>query len=528
MFTENKNYYPTPLKLISKMLEGVELRSFRTILEPSAGRGDIVKYIEKRLGNDNMKYCNIDCIEKDISLQHILKGEGYKVVHDDFLSFTTYKRYDLIVMNPPFDNGDKHLLKALELQQNGGKIICLLNAETIKNPYSNTRKDLITKLKAHNAEIEFIDNAFSEADRKTDVEIALIKVNIKNNRKDSVIIDHLKQEEQYKTANTETGEIITGDFIDRIIQQYNFEIKAGVQLINEYLSIKPMLSRSFDDKWSILELSIYDDKYSKDEALVNEFIKRVRYKYWSTLFQSKDFAKLMTTDLHSQYMEKINELQEYDFSKYNIEQIKLDMSIAMKDSLEQTILNLFDDFIKYSYSDEYKHNIYLYNGWKSNSAYKINDDKLILPLSAYDYWDGRFYPTDYRFKRKLRDIEKVFNYLDSGRTQTEDDLDEILQEAREKGQTKDIDCKYFILRCYKKGTTHFLWKDKDLVNKLNIFGSQKKGWLPPSYGKYKYDEMTKEEKDVIDSFQGKEEYNKIFDNKDLYLYDSSKLLALGE
>ena len=35
-------------------------------------------------------------------------------------------------MNPPFSNGDKHLLKALKMQEKGGAIICLLNAETIR------------------------------------------------------------------------------------------------------------------------------------------------------------------------------------------------------------------------------------------------------------------------------------------------------------------------------------------------------------------------------------------------------------
>ena len=38
---------------------------------------------------------------------------------------------------------------------------------------------------------------------KTDVDIALISIDIKANRKNSVIIDHLKQEEEYKRANTQ-------------------------------------------------------------------------------------------------------------------------------------------------------------------------------------------------------------------------------------------------------------------------------------------------------------------------------------
>ena len=42
-------------------------------------------------------------------------------------------------MNPPFAQGEKHLLKALEMQERGGAIICILNAETIRNPNNLTR-----------------------------------------------------------------------------------------------------------------------------------------------------------------------------------------------------------------------------------------------------------------------------------------------------------------------------------------------------------------------------------------------------
>ena len=40
-------FYPTPRNLLNKMFEGVNLYKVHTILEPSAGKGDIVKYIEE-------------------------------------------------------------------------------------------------------------------------------------------------------------------------------------------------------------------------------------------------------------------------------------------------------------------------------------------------------------------------------------------------------------------------------------------------------------------------------------------------
>lgn len=104
------------------------------------------------------------------------------------------KEYDLIVMNPPFSNGCKHLLKALEMQKrNGGAVICLLNAETLKNPCTNDRQDLQRKLAEYNAKIEYMQDAFLDAERKTAVEIALVKVQLPEVHRESFILEGLRK-----------------------------------------------------------------------------------------------------------------------------------------------------------------------------------------------------------------------------------------------------------------------------------------------------------------------------------------------
>jgi hypothetical protein len=162
-----------------------------------------VEAVEKQFKNThsynrNEKKYDIDSIELDQNLQHILKGKNYRVVHDDFLTYNSYKKYD-VNYESTFSNGDKHLLKAIEMQQQGGKIVCLLNAETLKNPYSNIRKELINQLEKYNAKVEFIQDAFSNAERKTNVETALIYIDIPKMEYNSTIINELKKEEYNST-----------------------------------------------------------------------------------------------------------------------------------------------------------------------------------------------------------------------------------------------------------------------------------------------------------------------------------------
>lgn len=121
-------FYPTPESLFEIATEGCDFKRIKTILEPSAGKGDIVEYLQKKAEENYMEY-DIDCIEIEEELRSILKGKNMRVIYDDFLTFHTTKQYDLICANFPFYNGDEHLWKALELQKNGGAIIAIINGK---------------------------------------------------------------------------------------------------------------------------------------------------------------------------------------------------------------------------------------------------------------------------------------------------------------------------------------------------------------------------------------------------------------
>lgn len=523
----NDTFYPTPRELINKMLEGIDFRQIDSVLEPSGGKGDIIGVIKEQ----SHKNLDIDTIEINENLRHILQGKGYRVVHDDFLTYNTFKKYSVIIMNPPFDRGDKHLLKAIDMQQDGGKIICLLNAETLWNPFSNTRKDLVRKLEEYDAEVEFIDDGFIDAERITPVQVALIKIDIPRKVNDnSVILDNLRQQENnhINTDHSNSNALIDADFIEGIIQQYNFEVQAGLKLIAEYEALKPLMLNDFDAenlyRKPVLKLSIRDKDRYDENGLHNDYIEGIRMKYWKALFSSKEFTGMFTSNLQEKYYNMVQELKDYDFSYFNIQTLRIQLSKEMIQGVEDTILALFDEFShKYNWQDETSKNIHYYNGWKTNSAFKVNK-RVVTRLNAYNW--GRFEPAYYATERKLFDIEKVFNYLDGGKTEHRD-ITNVLKQAQNENQTKKIKLKYFLVTFYKKGTCHIEFRDKDLLHKFNLYGSQRKGWLPPSYGKAKYNDMTQEEKDVIDEFEGEKSYKKVMDNRDYFIVDSSKLLAIA-
>lgn len=527
MFTNNADFYPTPDHLIEKMLKGIKMRKLGSVLEPSAGKGNIAKALKEKF-NRICRYSklDLDVIEVDPNLRHILKGESFKVVHDDFLTFHTYKSYDLIIMNPPFSNGDRHLLKALEMQERGGRVVCLLNAETLRNPYSNTRKALVRKLEEYDASVEFLEDAFTDAERKTGVEVALIKVKVPF-KKQSIILEGLKREENYYSFDLDeeaVNQLAPREFVDYIVARYNATVKAGKTAIEAVRDFKTELS----DAGKFLKLVVNgDEKCRTATEMTNKFVEAVRSEYWNKLFSSEQFTRLFTSKLRMAYQDKIRELVSYDFSLFNIYNIQAELSEGLLKGVEDTIIELFDDLShKHYYYDETSNNIHYYNGWKTNKSWKINK-KVIIPLDAYGRYDKEYNCNDYQVRDRLSDIEKALSYLDGGIID-HCDMFEILKEEQEKFRNSPpgtrptpIQLKYFTVQFYKKGTCHIRFTNQELLDKFNLYGSQKKGWLPPTYGKKEYEDMTAEEQQVIDEFQGKDAYDKVLKEKEYYLAEQT-------
>lgn len=142
---------------------------------------------------------------------------------------------------------------------------------------------------------------------------------------------------------------------------------------------------------------------------INQYIEKVRKKYWKALFSNKKFTGNLTKNLYDHYMSKLDTYKDYDFTEYNINVLRHELTQNMSKSIEDTIVSLFDSFTSHYY-DETKKNIHLFDGWKTNSCWIVNK-KVIEPyMNAFNEWDGSFKPcTNWDLKQRLDDIEKYLN-----------------------------------------------------------------------------------------------------------------------
>lgn len=435
----------------------------------------------------------IDAIEVDPQLVNILMGEGISVVWDDFLTYETYKEYDFIVMNPPFSNGVDHVLKALELAENQlsrCEIYAILNKQTIDNAYSTKRQDLLRKLDGHGAEIRYVSGAFgaeSQAERKTDVEVALIHVKVEKAGAGKSIYDKIpfftakKSEETAEEISTALSTYVKPsdlaarlNDIERLVLEYEtacqmardtFEAVRAKQSFYSYISTVNARGGSYHSPLSYI---VPNNKDHGPEVLREE-IDRLRRGYWELILDTDEFRKLLTNDAIQKLNRQIEVANEMEINLTNIRMLLMALGANQREIMLDSVVSIFQK-ITDRHMTAYSSNVHYYNGWKTNSSYKINK-KIVIPIkySPFDSWDFRDVYTriNYDVRRWIDDIIKALQLIDP---RVSNDFVALSPQEFENDTLR--------FKMFAKGTIHVWFKDARLLAQLNYICGSHFGWIP--------------------------------------------------
>ncbi len=116
------SFFPTPKPIISRMLELADIQKGDRVLEPSAGKGDILDML--RLHHPENE---VIAIEHNGTLFDVLEAKGHNVTHGDFLEHQG--EYNQIIMNPPFEKKSDmaHVRHAFSLLIPNGRLIAIMS-----------------------------------------------------------------------------------------------------------------------------------------------------------------------------------------------------------------------------------------------------------------------------------------------------------------------------------------------------------------------------------------------------------------
>jgi predicted RNA methylase len=278
MFTQD--FFPTPLPVVEQMLQHESLAG-KTILEPSAGKGNIVDYLL------NHQAGNIIAAEINEDLRSILAAKC-TLIAKDFLLVESHhvSHIDLIVMNPPFSADDKHILHAFHIAPPGCKIIALCNRATIKNDYSKTRQELVAHIENFGT-VEDLGQCFSTAERKTDVAVALIRL-LKPGAGYNTEFDGFFMEDEHED---QANAIMPYNFIRDLVNRYVGAIKIYDQQLEAAVKMNNLTDGFYG---SAIAMTITEEGKPKAR---NEYKKDLQKAAWNYIFHKLNMQKYATRGL---------------------------------------------------------------------------------------------------------------------------------------------------------------------------------------------------------------------------------------
>lgn len=113
------DFFPTPKATAQRMVEKADIQEGMSVLEPSAGNGNIAETIRE-------SGIEPDVVEVSSSLRDVLEVKGFNLVGQDFMD--TDGQYDRIIMNPPFSKNQdiEHVQHAFDLLKPGGRLVAIM------------------------------------------------------------------------------------------------------------------------------------------------------------------------------------------------------------------------------------------------------------------------------------------------------------------------------------------------------------------------------------------------------------------
>lgn len=477
----NPGFYPTPPSVAAKMLEPFsrEFLQGAYILEPSAGKGDLAEAIRAAGGQ------KIDCVEVEQELGMICEGKGFTTYQGvDFLQagHLPTANYDLVVMNPPFDAGADHLLWAWNITI--CPIVCLLNAETLSNPYS-AKRQLLAKLIEDHGSVENLGACFDseEAFRKTKVEVVLVR---------------LSKENAFKKATvdfTDSG-FDKDPEVDFAQPDLENQLERPDAVAGLVLRHKKCLALFESIAKQVKELDFYSQGISLWEAVewplrllcgsgggtapgsYSRFAEEFKKLSWDNLFTMTKYKSLASRQVKRDFEAFCKENRDMAFTEQNISRVLDGLFASRGNIMRQCVVDAFDLMTAY-----HEQNRVHVEGWKTNDAWRVNR-KVILP-NVIDTSYDMVRICHYNSSDRLDDIDRAMGFLTGRNLEKIKTIAQAFRDHEKTAKTewnqKPFESDFFECRAYKKGTLHIFFKDEALWERFNVEAARGKNWLPDDY-----------------------------------------------
>jgi len=476
--TLGQEFYPTPSHVIETMIapylktsrNGSIYLPHKKRLDPSAGNGRIADRLKALSIGSSPVYC----YEIDLELRMILSGKGHAVIGSNFLDFSDpINRFDLIAMNPPFSQGAKHVLHAWNhALGDGGDLVALVNAETLRNLFSKEREILTALIDAHGS-VEYLGPVFAKSENPTNVDVALIRLHKPKAESNDLFEGGSFSSRNLDFERSEFAEnpLACADVIQSLVAQYNAAIQALIAQDKAERQLAFFLEHT--DKSNCYD-SLRSLNLAKDQHPLDRRGETIRQIFWDTLFKHSKLASRTTSSFQKKFAEFRRDLK-LDFNEQNIHEV---LGLFFQNAgaiMESALLEVFDKATGFHEKNKIHH-----EGWKTNKGWKLTR-KVIYPHGvSYDphWWGFRLWDPAF-----LDDLDRVVCWIAGKRIENITTIRSALEyrikriNNREQSHSDICESEFFTMRMFKKGTLHIVFRDETLLAEFNRRAAVGKKWI---------------------------------------------------
>lgn len=458
----SRDFYPTPPQVIEQMCASLDLVG-KTILEPSAGSGNIVSWLQQ--AGANVLACEIhpDLAKIVAAKCRFLKNDFFSVQESDV------SHVDFIIMNPPFSADENHILHAWNVAPPGCEIISLCNMNTIEN-LRYTSREKLSEIITGNGFSQNMGPVFSSAEHKTDVPVGLVHL-YKPRVNGKEFDGYFDTFDDADNDNQQNG-LMSYNEVRNIVNRYVGAVKMFDSVIEKSSEINKLMA-PINDSLNISFGAFYCDRRYFSEITRDVFKNELQKSAWKSVFNKFNMRKYVTQSVISELNAFVEKQSNVPFTMSNVYKM-IEMIIGThRDRMDRILVHAFDEICSHSAD-----NSTAGEKWKTNSNYKVNLRFIIPYMTRYENWhrDTTHILLDYSAKERIDDIIKALCYLTGTPYENIGRLSEI-EDITRWGEWAHW--AFFRVRGYKKGTMHFEFVDEKVWELFNRRVAEIKGWQIP-------------------------------------------------
>ena len=228
---------------------------------------------------------------------------------------------------------------------------------------------------------------------------------------------------------------------------------------------------------ALKELMLEKPTRRAQEDAYNRFVRSLKKSAWREVLRLTDVRNLASHGVQKEIDRLLESNERMAFSEENVYAFVESIFLNRGAILQQCVVEAFDLMTRY-----YDENRVPVEGWKTNDAWKVNR-RVVLPRVVSVTFSGSGYLSYGNSRQNLNDIDRAMAFLEGKKLESVPCTAVRALEGHLKACGDDFsgvlfESTYFEMRCYKKGTLHMYFKDKELWERFNLTAARGKNWLP--------------------------------------------------